>query len=312
MLFCLDCPNFSDDDVKEAKRKIRKKCQNKPDAQGIIFVADMLFVGAFGNPGGTDVDADNICKTFCDDLNFATYRIKDPSCPKLACLVQAAAEFDKYPLNYDFIAFYYAGHGGIDESCREFVLPDGDTKNVLYIKDDIISPLTSAAKLGRKYIFFFDCCLNYSPGLDAHGTEKVFNLESPKDCVVAYATSINQKAGGNATYGGLWTHHLCQRLKTRDLLSAILDRTVEDVKDDQARNAEMDKVTYQLPHYTTNAGEVYLKGINNCLLILDVLFILLMLNQYTESGENRSNNYIEYICNYLWYSESMDECTYIV
>ena len=108
--------------------------------------------------------------------------------------------------------------------------------------------------------------MNYSPDLDVHGTEKVFNLESPQHCLVAYATSINEKAGGNATYGGLWTHHLCQRLKTRDLLSAILDRTVEDVKDDQA---EKDKVTYQLPHYTTNAGEVYLKGINK-LLILDV------------------------------------------
>ena len=260
-LYCfIDCVQFSDDALKEAKRKIRKKCQNKPDAQGIIFVADMLFLGAFGHPGGTDVDADNICKTFRDYLNFATYRIEDPSCSELACLVHAAAEFDKYPLNYDFIAFYYAGHGGIDKSCREFVLPDDDTKNVLYIKDNIISPLTSAAKLSHKYIFFFDCCLNYSPGLDVHGTEMMFNLESPQNCLVAYATSINQNAGGNVKYGGLWTRHLCQRLKTRDLLSVILDRTAEDVKNDQARNAE---VKYQLPHYTTNAGEIYLKGINN-------------------------------------------------
>ena len=264
-MFYSDCVQFSDDALTEAKRKLREKYRDKPEAQGIIFV-----VAASGNPGGTDVDVDNICKLFRDELNFATYRIENPSCPELACLIKAAAEV-RYPLNYKFIAFYYAGHGGIDESCHEFVLPDGDIKNKLYIKDDIISPLAAFTRYprskshlykDRKCLFFFDCCLNYSPGLDVHGTEKVFNLESPQDCLVAYATSINHKAGGNMTYGGLWTRHLCQRLKTRDLLSAILDRTVEDVRNDQVTSIEKDNITYQLPHYVTNAGEVYLKGIN--------------------------------------------------
>ena len=264
-MFYLDCVQVSDDALKEAKRKIREKYWNKPDAQGLIFV-----VAGAGNPSGTDVDVDSIGKIFRDELNFAIYCIKNPSHPELACLIKAAAEV-RYPLNYKFIAFYYAGHGGIDKSCREFVLPD-NTKRKLNIKDDIISPLAAFTQYprskshlykDRKCLFFFDCCLNYSPGLDVHGTKKVFNLQSPQDCLVAYATSNNHKAGGNATYGGLWTHHLCQRLKTRDLLSVILDHTVEDVKDDQARNAEKNKVIYQLPHYTTNAGEVYLKGINN-------------------------------------------------
>ena len=146
LLFHLDCLQFSDDDVKKAMEKIRSKCQYKRDAQGIIFVVGMLFVDKSGNQSGTDVDADNIYKTFCNDLNFAVYRDEDPSCGDLACLVKAAAGFDRYPLNYDFIAFYYAGLGGIDRSGHEFVLPlqltDGDTKNVLYIKDNIISPFT--------------------------------------------------------------------------------------------------------------------------------------------------------------------------
>ena len=242
----------------------------------------MLFVDKSGNRSGTDVDADNIYRTFRDNLNFATFFSEDLPCAELACLVKTAAEFDRYPLNYDFIAFYYAGHGGIDSSGREFVLPlqltGGDTKNVLYIRDNIISPFTCESAVlirdryflqsynkNRKCLFFFDCCLIFQPDLAVHGIEKVFNLTCPQDCLVAYATSISHMSGGSKTYGGLWTHHLCQRLQNAEPLSTILDRTIDDVKDAQATNIEKDKVTYQLPHYETNAGLIYLKGINNSL-----------------------------------------------
>ena len=236
----------------------------------------MLFVGESGNRGGTDVDADNINKTFRDNLNFATFLAENPLCAELACLVKAAAEFDRYPLGYNFIAFYYAGHGGIDSSGREFVLPfqlkGGDTKNVLYIRDHIISTFTCKPAVrirdrikNRKCLFFFDCCLIFQPDIAVHGTEKVFNLGCPQDCLVAYATSTNHVSGGSKTYGGLWTRHLCQRLKNVEPLSTILDCTIDDVKDAQAISTEKDKVTYQLPHYETNAGSIYLKGINNSL-----------------------------------------------
>ena len=282
LLLHLDYHQFSEDDVEKAKDKIHSKCQYKADAQGIIFVVGMLFVDQSGNHSGTDVDADNIYKTFRNDLNFAVYRDEDPSCSDLACLVKAAAEFDRYPLNYDFIGFYYAGHGGIDKSGREFVLPlqqrGSDTKNILYIKDNIICPFTcESATLSRdrcflqsynenrKCFFFFDCCLKYEPDLAVYCTEKVFNLKCPQDCLVAYATSINHTSDGNKTHGGLWTHHLCQHLKKAEPLSTILDHTIDDVKRAQATSTEKDKVTYQLPHYETNAGLIYLKGINNCL-----------------------------------------------
>ena len=276
VFFYLDFLQFSEDDVKKAMKKIRNKCQYKQDAQGIIFVVGMLFVDKFGKHSGTDVDADNIYKTFRNDLNFAVYRVEDCSCGDLACLVKAAAEFDRYPLNYDFIAFYYVGHGGIDKSGREFVLPlqltDDDTKNVLFIKDNIISPLTcDSATLRdrylefynekRKCLFFFDCCLKYQPDLAVHSTEKVFNLKCPQDCLVAYATSINHTSDGNKTHGGLWTRHLCQHLKKVEPLSTILDHTIDDVKRAQATSTKKDKATYQLPHYETNAGLIYLKGI---------------------------------------------------
>ena len=218
-----------------------------------LLLIYMLFVDKSGNRSGTDVDADNIYRTFRDNLNFAKFFSEDLPCAELACLVKAAAEFDRYPLNYDFIAFYYAGHGGIDSSGQEFVLPlqltGGDTKNVLYIRDNIISPFTCESAVSirdqyflqsydknRKCLFFFDCCLIFQPDLAVHCTEKVFNLKCPQDCLVAYATSISHMSGGSKTYGGLWTRHLCQHLKNAEPLSTILDSTIDDVKNAQAAN----------------------------------------------------------------------------
>ena len=275
LLFQLARPEFSENDVMVAKEKIRSKCQQHPDAQGIIFVVDMLFVGKSGNPGGTEVDAVNISKTF-RELNFAVYPGEDLDHAQLACLVQAAAEY-KYPLNYRFIAFYYAGHGGIDNYGREFVLPlqhrGDDGLNVLYIEDDILSSFRSVSqgvrsksKKERKFFFFFDCCLNNTPARSIHGAplkEKDFSLKSiPASCLVAFATSINHKSGGDKTYGGLWTRHLCKNLNSTDSLAMILERTRDDVVNAQEKSTEKDQVTYQRPHYRSDLSTVYFKGID--------------------------------------------------
>ena len=104
--------------------------------------------------------------------------------------------------------------------------------------------------------------MNYKPDLNVQGTKKVFNLKYPQDCLVAYATSIYHKSKGNQSNGGLWTCHLCQHLKILEPLSMILDRTTDDIVQTQVTSTE---VAYQQPHYETNAGLIYLKGINNCL-----------------------------------------------
>ena len=275
--FQLARPEFSEEAVMVAKAQIRSKCQQHPDAQGIIFVVDMLFVGKSGNQSGTHVDAAIICKTF-SKLNFAVYAGEDLVRAQLACLVQAAAEFDKYPMNYDFIAFYYAGHGGIDDVGREFVLPlqyrGDDSLNVLYIEDDILSPFRSGSqgvrsklKKERQFFFFFDCCLDNTPGRSIHGTalkKKDFSLKSiPASCLVAFATSINHRSGGDKTYGGLWTRHLCKHLNSTEPLAMILDRTRDDVVNAQKESIEKDQVTYQRPHYKSDVGIVYFKGIDN-------------------------------------------------
>ena len=272
-------PEFSEKDVMVAKEKIHNKCQYRPDAQGIIFVVDILFRDKSGNPGGTDVDAANIRKTF-RELNFAVYPGEDLNHTELAALVQAAAEYDKYPMNYDFIAFYYAGHGGIDKDGREFVQPlqhrGDDGLNVLYIEDDILSPFRSVSQgfrskstNERKFFFFFDCCLDNTPARSIYGTalkEKDFSLKSvPASYLVAFATSINHQSGGDRTYGGLWTRYLCKNLNSTEPLAMILERTRDDVVNAQKKSTEKDQVTYQRPHYRSDVGMVYFKGIDNYL-----------------------------------------------
>ena len=107
-----------------------------------------MFVRGSGGPGGTDEDANKVYKTFRNELNFAAYRCENFSYTDLVYLIEAG----NYPLGYKFIAF-------INESGREFVIPSqqtsGGTKSVLFIKDDIISPLTceSAAKDRDKHFF---------------------------------------------------------------------------------------------------------------------------------------------------------------
>ena len=218
-----------------------------PNAQGIIFV-----IGLFG-PAGTDVDVEHMSSIFHSDLNFAVYREKVLTCADLACLVKAAAEYDEYPKSYRFIAFYYAGYGGIDESGREYLLPmhlrGGDDTDVLYIDDHILSPFTFGNRRDRKVLCFIDCCLSTTGD-----QKKEFNLMAPRNGLVAYVTS---KLRGDKIYGGLWTHYLCKHLTRAESLSTILD----DASDEFMKHIGEDEYMVHKPHYNTNIiGEIYLKG----------------------------------------------------
>ena len=214
-----------------------------PNAQGIIFV-----IGLFGR-AGTDVDIERMSSIFHDDLNFAVYREKVLTCADLACLVKAAAEYDEYPKSYRFIAFYYAGHGGID-SVSEYLLPmhlrRGD---VLYIDDHILSPFTFGNRGDRKVLCFIDCCVSTTGD-----QKKEFNLMAPRNGLVAYVTS---KLRGDKIYGGLWTRYLCNHLTRAESLSTILD----DASDEFMKHIGEDEYMVHKPHYDTSIiGEIYLKG----------------------------------------------------
>ena len=103
---------------------------------GFAFV-----IGIYG-PAGTKADVDLVSSTF-EDLKFAVDRRVDQTCEELACLIEAASAPEmKYPLSCKCMAFYFAGHGGIDESGKPFILPMQKGKDVVerfYIEEDILT-----------------------------------------------------------------------------------------------------------------------------------------------------------------------------
>ena len=231
-------------------------------------------MGLFG-PAGTDNVVERMSSIFSDDLNFAVYREKDLTCTDLACLVKAAAEYDEYPKSYHYIAFYYVGHGSIDESGREYLLPmysrGGDDADILYIQDNILSPFTSGNRGDREVLFFIDCCLAKDEVTRAIPKNN-FNLIAPRKCLVAYVTSIGHKLRGDKIYGGLWTHYLCEHLTHAESLSKILD----NARFDFMKHIGDDEYMVHKPHYETSiTGEIYLKvkGNEDCFYIMFHIYI---------------------------------------
>ena len=209
--------------------KITPLCKKeKPGAQGIAFVIGMTVAG-------TNKDVDNMYLTFQNDLKFAVLRENNLSRESLKCLIQAGAEY-RYPLNYDYIAFYFAGHGGIDDSGAFVVTSDNDHVNV---QSEIIRPFEAANK-GHKFFFFFDCCLS--------GNVRSTNVEVT-DGLAAFATSVGQEAVGDTIQGGLWTRYLSEKLKLDLPLTNVLSQTYEAIKG-------KDQSSY---YSTNNIGEINLK-----------------------------------------------------
>ena len=174
----------------------------------------------------------------------------DQTCEELACLIKAASERD-YPMGYKYIAFYFAGHGGIDEFGRPYILPmkKGITER-FYLEENILSPFRPSPdkkKPKKRYthLFFFDSCL-----VDTHASsQKTVSLVPSPEFVIAHATYPGQKSAGTVE-GGVWTGCLCQNLKCPLSITTILDRTHDEVKTRLP----------QWPYHSSCAGELFLKG----------------------------------------------------
>ena len=233
-----------------------------PNAQGIIFV-----IGMFDSVGTDDV-VERMSSIFHDDLNFAVYREKIVTSTDLASLVNAVSEYNEYPNSYCFVAFYYAGYGGVDGSGYEYLLPmkltGGNDADVLYIENNILSPFRSGIPQNCKFLFFFDCCLNNDSNQDDQLTRvtKKFDLKAPSAGLVAYATSIGHKCSNDydKIYVGLWTEYLCKRLTRASSLSTILG----DAREDFVKHVGEDEYIFPKPRYGTDTGEIYLTGIEDC------------------------------------------------
>ena len=211
----------------QIKQQQIKNCTEEPDysrAIGIIFI-----VGIFG-ADGTAKDVENVTSTF-KELNFTVYIERDPTSAQIAGLIKAAAECG-YPSRYKYIAFYFAGHGGRDESGKLFV--EGlqlDEKNpeILHIEEYIIDPLKNLNWFTR--LFFFDCCQTIGNGASFRdgGGKQVQNPKPHPGMMVAYSTSEGQKSFGNRTDGGIWTYYLCKNIRESKKIEEVLSQTFSDV-----------------------------------------------------------------------------------
>ena len=247
--------------VKEFSARIHdcvKHYSNKKP-QGIMFI-----VGMYGAPG-TDVDVKTVQSTFeHPDINFAILPIQSPTSARLSAMIAAASKYG-YPSRYKFVAFYFSGHGGIDNNGNPFVQTLSEGR--VFIEPSIIEPLKSIEKIR---LIFFDCCLSQpSPTafarsvLDtarsddtvrsvdtARSDDTVRSVDTvksddtarsvdtvrsedtaiiicnrPQGEVVAYAVSKSQKAFGE------WTRRLCVNIKVPDPIVMVLAKTNGEVQE---------------------------------------------------------------------------------
>ena len=233
--------------------KIKQRCSDKPNAQGIAYL--------IGFPVGNDVQ--DLSSTFENDLSFAVWSKREITCSKIACLVKAAVKV-QYPPTYKYVVFYYAGHVGVNKSKRLVLVPEANNETeILDIEENILSPF-NAKKNRPSCLFFFDSCLSKSPTnlsteseSDDHCDsltpvalqEKILNLNAPvRSLIACFVTNVLQ---GEATTR-IWSKTLCQNLKEKDRsISHIVELTYDTVKD-----------VHTALHYESFVGSIYLNGMN--------------------------------------------------
>ena len=145
--------------------------------------------------------------------------------------MEAAAECT-YPTRYEYIAFYFSGHGGRDQAGKLFVKglqPNKSNPEVLHIEEFIIEPLKGLDKFIR--LCFFDCCQTIGNGTPFHDEDdkKIQNPNPHPGILIAYSTSDGQKSFDDRTNGGIWTYLLCKNLREAQTLQEVLCKTFDDV-----------------------------------------------------------------------------------
>ena len=236
--------------------------------KGVVFVFAMT-----ADPKLESVynDMENVRETFRKELKFAVVRAENPHGEYIATFVKAAATLNfavPFP-TCKTKAFYFAGHGGIDELKRPFFVPQqigGNQKEVILIRETILSHFQKVQP-DQSFLFFFDCCLSSvsEPESDGNSNDeenqtrivedaaKEFKLEPPFRCVIAYGTSVGSTSIGDTQVGGWFTSSLCKNIKEKIELGEVLSKTHKDVAE-KSNNQ-------QLPQYRSCVGPIYLKGL---------------------------------------------------
>ena len=230
---------------------------------GLVVI--MGVVNKYG-PQGTDIDVDRVKKTF-QDLNFATWVIKDPTPDKVREAVKIVTEYN-FPLSFRGIIVYYAGHGGSYNEKGFFILPCGDDKHENFpVDSEVIAPFQPKNKdcrLANRYrLFLFDCCLKEDANKGANPTAQTVIESNPNlpryqpevdYTLVAHAAYVREASTCKFWDGGVWTHCLCDNIKlhaSTKTIGAILNITREDVIKKTAGKV-------QAPFYKSMGGDVML------------------------------------------------------
>ena len=217
-------------------------------------------------PQGTDIDIDRVKKTF-QDLNFATWVIKDPTPNKVREAVKIVTEYN-FPLSFKGVVVYYAGHGGSYKEQGFFILPCDDGKLEYFLVDsDLIAPFQPKNKdchLSDRYrLFLFDCCLKEGANPEEIPPPQTIMESNPNlpcyqpkvdHTLVAHAAYVREASVGKFWDGGVWTHCLCDNIKlhaSSKTIGAILEITRNDVIKKTAGKV-------QAPFYKSMGGDVLL------------------------------------------------------
>ena len=222
--------HVSTEKLEKMKMKIKQRCSDKPNAQGIAFL--------IGFPDGTDVH--DLSSTFANDLSFALWSKRETTCSKIACLVKAAVkvEYPPPPPPINISSFTMLDFVGVNKSKCLLLVPEASNETeILDIQENILSPFNT--KKNRPFcLFFFDCCLSKHQAdmfeesesddlcdsmkpVSLQEQEKLLNLNAPVRSLVAYyATSVLQ----TEHIQRIWSQTLCNNLKKKCLsISRILD-----------------------------------------------------------------------------------------
>ena len=202
------------------------------------------------------MDVNNVHSTFKSEFKFATFRRENLTCSNLATHIKAAATYD-YPILCKSKAFYFAGHGGIDQNQQPYFNAVSETNKVISVQKHILTFFRSTNyKPSDSFVFFFDCCLSSGQTTTTH-ERKPFAFEIPLRCLVAFATSPGLTSSGTSNEGGQYTKVLCENLRKSqksDTLTSILDKTHNAVMQVSDRA--------QPPQYSSCVGPIYLRGIH--------------------------------------------------
>ena len=189
-----------------------------------VGLAVILGVVNKKGPQGADLDIKNIKTTF-ENLNYATWVIKNPTPTIIDTVVKIVSEFNYYSIELKVVVLYYAGHGGSVHNNPYILLPSDNDKNErVFIDQRIISPFKPSNPNchldDRKRLFLIDCCLKEDNAIETLPTTASRPLNPYLPCyqpsndyiISAYSTDYKEVCCGYFSKGGVWTFALCDNI----------------------------------------------------------------------------------------------------